>query len=492
MIYKGIGYIFNLLMVSPTKLSYYLNIDRTLISKWKNGTRKVDFQGTYFDKLLEYLLVTNESLGTEYLEQLFRNIYNAKDFSKESMKIYLKKFIVNNENCELHYNQNQPKEKENIYPVAIYHTEEDKIKSTEDFLNVALSLKKSCKITLIYTDGLDLSKTNSQLLENWYHKISLLLNRGFSIDLIISVYQSSSLFMFYCSRLFLNENCKVYLYMNSENRVGGFSLEIIENKRLKLGLTSTFTTYPIHYCSVFEDLVSIQAFNGFANKIKLGSCLLLTNYKQSEFLKRANYYEIYKPKKFEFFQPGAAYSVSPYPPYLFMNEELLVKVLRNSPHTEEEIQNELIEYRKCKEILIEEYKNNGLVSFFSLSHLMELASQDTIIYTKQNTILSPALTLTNAQYREHLKDVADFLLSHPDYNICLSDEAIIPSFAGMHCWCKKNQMMFLFDTDSPKNLVLSENNVLVNSVVSFLEQQFLSTPQNMKSRNIVANILKSI
>lgn len=485
--YKGIGYILHLLKISPSDLGHYLNVDRTLVSKWKNGSRTINYYSDYFDKLLDYILLANKKLGVQSLEHLF----DTDQVTNNELRSLLKTFIINNEYIDTKINSSSIDDNKYTTQVTIYRKVEDRNLCNQIFFDTALNLDKCCKITLIYTDVLDISKTDSLLLKQWYNNILKLLKKHFIIDLIVSP-NKNPLFMYYCSKLMLHDKCMTYLYADDFNKHGGFSLEIIEDKLLVFGLPDSSHNPLLSYYSVYEDAHSIYSFSNLAVKIKLDSKLLLKRYNLTEFIQHNNYYDIYIPRSFNFHQQGNAYSISPYPNYLFMNEQLFIAVLKNSKHTPQSIERELAIYRKYRPLLIESYKTIQTVSFLPIDNLNEYATLDTITYTKQNNLLSPALILTNAQYKEHLNDVAEFLLSTDSYSICLYSGELYPSFNETHCWCKKNQSIFMFNLKSPTNFVISENTSLVNHMITLFENKWATTDNNLKNIQDVINVFQSM
>lgn len=488
--YTGIGYILQLLKISPSDLGHYLNVDRTLVSKWKKGTRTINYHSTYFDKLLDYLIVANQKLGVNNLENLFSQIYPTES-TPANLRNQLKTFIINNETFDSDNRYTSIEDEKYSTRVTIYRNIEDRIRCNQTFFETALSVEKNHKVILVYTDRLDTSKTDPHLLEFWYNNVHSLLKKGLTVDLIVSA-SKNSLFLFYCAKLMLFEKCSVYLYMDDFTKYGGYSLEIIENKLLVFGLPDSSNNPLLSYYSVYEDTHSIQSYTNLAYKVKLDSKLLFIRYKQSEFIQHNNYYDIYLPRAFNFFLTGSVYSITPFPSYLLMNEELFIDVLKQSKHSTKSIERELALYHKYRPLLLENYKNVNTVCFVPIDQLNLYATQDTIIYSKHNTLLCPALTLSNAQFKQHLHDVADYLLSQKKFQLCLYTGDIYPSFKDIHCWSKKDQSLFMFDLKKPSNFVITENTALVSHMSMLLETRFLSTDANMKTSKSVARILKSI
>ena len=88
------SYLLNLLKISPSQMAEYLNVDRTLVSKWKNGTRTISINSDYFDKALEFLILKNETLNAKLLENLLSSIY--PDLNNEvNHNIYLMNHLKN-------------------------------------------------------------------------------------------------------------------------------------------------------------------------------------------------------------------------------------------------------------------------------------------------------------------------------------------------------------------------------------------------------------
>lgn len=68
---SAIGYLFKLLNISTTEISQQLYIDRTLISKWKTGSRKLLSSSPYYKKLIECLIDANKESGSVILQSFF-------------------------------------------------------------------------------------------------------------------------------------------------------------------------------------------------------------------------------------------------------------------------------------------------------------------------------------------------------------------------------------------------------------------------------------
>lgn len=93
---NGFSYLLKSLKISPSKMAQALNVDRSLVSKWKNGSRKIDTNAAYFDNAIDYLIERNRELEIEFLEKLFSSIYHTPNNllgNTSSLIASTKKFI---------------------------------------------------------------------------------------------------------------------------------------------------------------------------------------------------------------------------------------------------------------------------------------------------------------------------------------------------------------------------------------------------------------
>lgn len=142
--------------------------------------------------------------------------------------------------------------------------------------------------------------------------------------------------------------------------------------------------------------------------------------------------------------------------------------------------------------LLHDLYNSFVIHFYCLENLEQMTSKQEVVLGTLNLITNPPLTLTKQQFKRFLTDIADFLLAHPNFHICLTTTSIIPSLPTLHCWCKRNEMLCLFDNKSPNVLYLSEDISFVNTTADFLDDLYQSSHFELKLEENVANLLKKI
>lgn len=488
---RGIAYILEILKVSPTDLSKFLNVDRTLVSKWKNSSRKLDFTSEYFNKLIDYLVEINSNLGINNLESVFEYTYQVEHLSTDDLIKYLKMFLINNETCDKIFINNTLEVHKITPPVEIYEGYEQMRISLLDLLKYGHSMEKNHPLTFIFIDTLSCYMSDLAFRDSFLKYAFLLLEKGHLIHLVISSFEHADI-LIYFSKLFLHKNFKLYYYNNLNTKISGISIHILENNRAIFNLVNKYKNKNNPFCAVYNEFLSISSYSGLAEQILDSSEPVFFRYKKNYFLTADDYHNIFNNKKYEYYPQGAAYCFMPVPPYIFMDEKLFCDVFTSSGNAPQELESELNKYRERRQLHFNKMKNNVLIVFISINEIRKLTAQNFIYYSRTKGAAIPSLTFTQVQFKELIKDMIAFFLNTPNFKICLTPDNIIPIFPKIHCWCKENHTFYMYDTENPADLLMSENISFVNSVANLFTQLFLNMPKEMKEKEFVTEFLRNL
>ena len=106
--------------------------------------------------------------------------------------------------------------------------------------------------------------------------------------------------------------------------------------------------------------------------------------------------------------------------------------------------------------------------------------------------MAPKLILTKEQFKSHISCLIDYLFSTNSYNVCLIPDTLKSNNNLFYCWCKKNEFLLVNNNNNFLDSKFTTNTPLVNSVSLLLENTYLNTPDNFKSKEYIANFLKSL
>ena len=211
---NGFSYLLKSLKISPSKMAQALNVDRSLVSKWKNGSRKIDTNAAYFDNAIDFLIERNKELEIEFLEKLFSSIYHIPNNSlgnTSSLITSIKKFIFDDIN---NYQQIIDNFINNgsIYSanISIYDDEKNALLGILNFLNSAISYGKPQNLLFVFCKSLDLMMDNKDFRNEWINKTLMLLDMGCNLNFVYSNSNSLKLGL-YLSPLINHKNCN-FLY----------------------------------------------------------------------------------------------------------------------------------------------------------------------------------------------------------------------------------------------------------------------------------------
>ena len=262
----GFSYILNSLNISPSKMGKELNIDRTLVSKWKNGSRKIDFNAIYFDKALSFLIKRNLELGNNFLENLFSSIYNESINNsnyEEHLRELLKKFIVE-DTKESNLSPKNKAKNNFLYTstVSIYNTDYTSCLGILDMLDSAIDYGKPQKLYCLFNKSFDSFIDNIEFRVNWLEKMKKLLDIGCNLDFLYSSSKSSKL-LSYITPLLFHKNCKASYFIDSFDDTYNYSLHIIENNSVFISSCEILNNRNYYYGALFTDPVSINFYIAF-------------------------------------------------------------------------------------------------------------------------------------------------------------------------------------------------------------------------------------
>lgn len=488
---NGFSYLLKSLKVSPSKMAQALNVDRSLVSKWKNGSRKIDTNAAYFDNAIYFLIERNKELEIEFLERLFSSIYHIPNNSlgnTSSLIASIKKFIFDDINNYEQINSNLINNGSTYSTtISIYDDEKNALLGILNFLNSAISYGKPQSLLFVFCKTLDLMMDNKDFRNEWLKKTLMLLDMGCHLDFVYSNSNSLKLGV-YLSPLINHKNCNFSYFVDSLDNYYNYSFHIMEHDGVFMSSSQIVDNEPQFYSTLFKDPISIKFYAVWGKNMLSRSYPTFYNISISEILDKFEVNSIQLPNKNSI--KHSYYNCSSFPLTSIMTDELYYEILCNS--VDNEIDREF--YFNCfKSIKNSLYKNPNFfnIDFYSINDLIEFSKKETIIYESISEI-APKLILTKEQFKRHISCLIDYLLNTDYYNICLIPDISKFNNNLFYCWCKKNEFLVVNNNNNFLDFKFTTNTPLVNSVSLLLENLYLNTPEKFKSKIYVADFLKNL
>lgn len=491
--HSGLSYLLNLLDISPTQMAKYVHVDRSLVSKWKSGSRTIDGNSHYLNDIVEFIYYKNSELNIKTLERLFSSIYPNEVFNmntENSVKYCIKNFILSSDLSSTLQPTNTTSHSTYTTTVPIYQGKNNKRQGILDFLNHALLEQQPSKLTFVFCGELELLMNNTKFLQSWLKKVVTLLNRGFELELFYSSYNDSKFFIYFSSLIF-HKNCTIYKFTEPLDGYHQFSFHILEKRRLFFSLDQSIAPYSYEYGAVYIDPITINVYTSWANRIKESASPLFVVFENNDILENLS-----ETNSSLYPQIGEKYNSSYYytscPSYLLMSEELYYDILCHSLSNSNEIKSHFKRFKKLKKSFARTLNESTNIHFYHLDELIKLSTQEYIYYSNKDTLFFPHLRLTQEHFRRHLREIADYWLPKENMNIILLTKPILPNNIHINCWCKRNEFIMFFDNTEAVTYKISREYGFINSFADLFTYYYTSLSPDFKSKETVADILRNI
>lgn len=184
-----LSYIMDLLDIIGTQLAAYLDLDRTLISKWKNNVRPLKTSNKHFDKVIDGLIHFNTQSKKASLERFFNQNYPQEDNNEPE---YLQKCLrlwLEGEDSGAFFSLNHWKTaKDALYAskIDIYQGNKGKRSAILAFFDYASTLPSGQEIFISDVEGTLWREENSEFNLIYHQRINDLAKQGHNITLILT------------------------------------------------------------------------------------------------------------------------------------------------------------------------------------------------------------------------------------------------------------------------------------------------------------------
>lgn len=491
----GLSYLLNLLKISPQELSDFLNVHRTLVSKWKSGARTIDANSKYLNDLINYIIIRNEELELNTLENFIHSLYGynyEKNINQKLLKKYVKIILLDN---NFFYSNFKKIEKypNSLYVAAvpIFKTKSATKSTMLHILDLAEKQPKSSNITCLYTNSFEQLMSELPFRVQWIDRILILLNNGYTLKIIFSSYNCTPNIFMRFHKLFLHKNCTILKSNSYIEDLFNPSIHIVENIAVMLSFQVLNTKKLMYSTSLFTDPISIETYSSICTNIIKKSKLLFTNRKISLSTINKKFSSLFSVNGIETWN-NTIYHYSDIPLLYLMSTELYKKILLQSGVNKTFVQTELelfIKIKHCIEKVIDTFKN---IHFYSFDNFLKLSNESEICISCYIMTKKVNLKFTKDDYKHLLSLLIDALQNKNNFEVCFIPSKLLPDVQSFELWCKKNVGLHAFINQKSNSILTCHDIDFVNQIATSFEQQFLFTPLEYKEKRSVINKIQTI
>ena len=475
---SNFGHLLDILSISTVDLSKEIHIERTSISRWRTGARRMPVDMPYFEQIIDYLLQKNRTLGNGLLEDFFEGIYPEK---KRSGRDYLRKCV---RSYILNIHAMQTQEHDELAPqiegCALlnyykYYKLAGRRNALAALLDAALQTSGSSRVTIFSFDHLEWTLGDPVYVQAIATRLKSLLDMGNKVDLIFNVtntnvntrnYDTHKILL----QMALHENLSIFTLMKNNDRLPGMNIYVLAGKVAILGYCAEQPDAII--TCLFRDRQCVLANERILKDLQQTCTRILVSNDPQQLD------EVAEQIRLNIKTSSGYFSSAQILDFTTMSEELLYDILNDNYVNE-------AQRRRCFEIyqLLRLNVQNGWVEgasgyYYVLDEITAPLANRSIVHPVLSAITNKTVQMSNQQYLQHFRDTAELLQKDERFRVVLHST---PSPKDMSVWYCAEAWAFAVGLDhySGKIKYVFDNNI---KTVSIFQNEYQNAYNRIASR----------
>lgn len=487
--HSSLGLLMEMLHVPIQQLSQHLYIDRTTVSKWRSGSRRLNERSPYFDKIAHFFAEKNEAFGYP-LQRLFSDIY--PDLPRESNEDYVNliKRYFRDDRTSSFVGQFMEDMNKALYQteVSIFRGPEGRKNALNMLFNIAENSVTPCQIKIFELDEFQWLNRDMAFVQTFMTKIKNLMQAGHTLEL--STYSSneknasSRAFIRSFSSLYYHKNMKIN-FLDSNGHVSVIpSLYGIVGKCMAVGINHENNLNQI-YTSFFTDDFSLKKYMIIHNEmVRLHTHPFLSTDEDSEKDRVLELMHYTRTRSEPAYYYGIGLTIATMSPSLF--EE----VLAQNHLSAADKSRCLYLYETFKRILTESPGDSLGGLYLDMSKIIESVNYDSLIQYELSAFSKNTVLMTREQFLRHLADTVAFINEHSNVRLCAVQGSYFEATVGC-TWVKRNLWccaMNAFSGTNENKLFFLDDAPMVNLAADLCEEMMDQYTLKYKNSEYVAEI----
>ncbi len=421
----------NTLSVSAVELSRFINIDQTSISRWRSGKRRPLVDMPYFDKIIDFFIQKNKSIGNNLLEDYFKGIYILPEDKKpdtEFLRKCIRNYIMDIAQAQLPSLDLSTYQNDSSFVCISYDGIEGRRNALISVLDVALKSTDPVIVKIFSCDHMEWLYCDMQYLYMFYSKIKCLLSLGHKVELLLNFNQGEEVNLEahkYFMELSFYNKMVIYNLPSRMRKMLGMNLYIIPNK---IGVVSYSGNNADNGGAFsFRDRKYINANENIFESMKSQSTHIISSDKISDLNHIVDMLKAEQKKNKAYYYCAKTLS------FTTMSEELLEEVLQANKLSDQVKQRCFETYYMFRTYIENTTSDPASGFYYSLDELLSSLSFKSVINYSLSVAAGKIVTVTREQYLRHFKDTADILLKDERYKIFLHNSHVCSSKVLWYC-----------------------------------------------------------
>ncbi len=413
---SNFGKAMKMLDISILEIAQLLYIDKTTVSKWRSGSRKLLKRSPYFDSIVTIMMEREMASDDHPFASLWAKTNASEAFSEEVLKEYIASFLLVNDSVENDVLLASLEEDGTIPQYKCFVGVEGRKKAVDHILQVAEKMNAPTHIKILELEQMDWLCRDMVYMRNVMKRLERLALNGTQIDIVFSTANSTSAFRTFLLRLESVRYLKsVRIHFLNADRINDLIPCVygIPDYCVAVGMDSAEASVPIH-TNLYSDYLNAHKYSLFFDKVikVFGMTALVSDHNShiDDILKAI-------AKTYDFKQDIVFFS--DYLSVTAMEEELLVEILNHN--NVDTIQKErcLAYYRTLKNSVLRLPSSYYMTYYTNLQALEEALGFESSYEFELSAICGKPIHKTKAQLQKHIQQFVKFLQDNENLRVVI-------------------------------------------------------------------------
>lgn len=476
-----LAYLMDMLYIQGTQLAKAVHVDRTIISRWKNGRAELNMKSQYFSDIVNAILDINKQQGIKTLERFFSSINNAEIQGRDELYEYVARWLVSKDF------EKEFKELDNgnsLYNASykIYKGPSGKREAILYMLKVADSLPGGETIwgydadSHIFYSGSHNSSASQKLFldaQKKGHRLKTMFYMNRPAD---QIYNMSE----YWLPMFLSPQMEAYYTYDTEVPFYRY-IYLIKGKLALVGTNHNDDAADM-YTAVYDDPMTVAQFDSYLENHMKGFKPLMKQLFHKDLcddFKENEIAEFLKKDMNQYVNVASS-------PFISISRETIENVIFEMQLTAAEERKIMRFYRTCnansKKFLSERHFSRVI---FSMEYIHSLLPAHKLEIPVFSSLLGRKAEISSTNIAREIKLFIDETKNDPNVEVALLPYGTEPFLPEVNLWVKENAIAYFSQAADTTVRVLTDEFLSVNTFYSMMEKYWQQLPHRSKEKGWV-------
>ncbi len=486
---SALSFLMEELNITVKELSSALNVDYSLVSKWKRNTRPLTSKNIHLKNLAKFFMDIENKIDEEKLERLLK-IYNpqidldsSQDIEHNLCLWFTGSFSPLLQEDKLNKIKGKASRGEYDSEFSVFRGNTGRREAVLQFMDYIIGLEEKQKLLLFSQEELSWMLEDQEFLKTWQAKLFEILQKGHIIKIIHCIDRDSrslAKIILEWLPLYFAGGLQSWYYPKYCDALFKNTFFVLENHLAIHGLQGDGRDN--RYTAVYYDKQTTSQFTWMFNNL-LKECNTLVQ--TFPFVNKESITETFKGTEL---LNHMSIMVSNYPPISFLSESTFESVLDENKLSPEKREKCLNYYNSLKKIVNPRKEKANHFHIYSKRAIELILTKENFEYLDLSAIAEKKIKIKSNIFRKHLTNLLSVLQTSKNFEV-----ALIPGdIFKINLFVREDDYVFAWEGENAKKIVMANEPTVVATFLYQYLDFWEQAPRNSKEKSIVIEKIKSL